>query len=57
MKWHESGQTPWPGHGRRSGGLHDRYMHLVHDGGTAAPEALVAVTCELAGFIWADMTA
>jgi transposase len=37
--------------------LHARYVHLVHDGGKAAPEAAVAVARELAGFIWAEMTA
>ena len=36
--------------------LHDRYMHLTHDG-KAAPEAAVAVARELAGFVWAEMTA
>jgi transposase len=37
--------------------LHARHVHLVHDGGKAAPEAAVAVARELAGFIWAEMTA
>ena len=37
--------------------LHDRYVHLVHHGGKAAPEAIVAVARELAGFVWAEMTA
>jgi len=37
--------------------LHARYVHLVHDGGKAAPEAAVAVARELAGFAWAEMTA
>ena len=37
--------------------LHARYVHLVHDGGKAAPEAAVAVARELAGFVWAEMTA
>ena len=37
--------------------LHDRYVHLVHHGGKAAPEAAVAVARELAGFVWAEMTA
>jgi transposase len=37
--------------------LHDRYVHLVHAGGKAAPEAAVAVARELAGFVWAEMTA
>jgi transposase len=37
--------------------LHARYVHLVHAGGKAAPEAVVAVARELAGFVWAEMTA
>ena len=37
--------------------LHARYVHLVHAGGKAAPEAAVAVARELAGFTWAEMTA
>jgi len=37
--------------------LHSRYVHLVHAGGKAAPEAAVAVARELAGFAWAEMTA
>ena len=37
--------------------LHVRYVHLVHAGGKAAPEAVVAVARELAGFVWAEMTA
>jgi transposase len=37
--------------------LHARYVHLVHAGGKAAPEAAVAVARELAGFVWAEMTA
>jgi transposase len=37
--------------------LHARYAHLVHAGGKAAPEAVVAVARELAGFVWAEMTA
>ena len=36
--------------------LHARYVHLLH-GGKAAPEAAVAVARELAGFLWAEMTA
>ena len=32
-------------------------MHLAHDGGKAMPEAIVAVARELAGFVWAEMTA
>ena len=36
---------------------HTRYVHLVHAGGKAAPEAAVAVARELAGFVWAEMTA
>jgi hypothetical protein len=30
---------------------------LVHAGGKAAPEAAVAAARELAGFVWAGMTA
>ncbi len=30
---------------------------MVHAGGKAAPEAAVAVARELAGFVWAEMTA
>jgi transposase len=37
--------------------LHARYGHLVQDAGKAAPEAAVAVARELAGFVWAEMTA
>jgi transposase len=37
--------------------LHDRYVHLTRDGGKAVPEAIVAVARELAGFVWAEMTA
>ena len=37
--------------------LHARYVHLVHAAGKAAPEAVVAVARELAGFVWAEMTA
>jgi transposase len=37
--------------------LHARYVHLVHAGGKAAPEAVVAVARELAGFVRAEMTA
>ena len=37
--------------------LHARYVHPVHAGGKAAPEAVVAVARELAGFVWAEMTA
>ena len=33
------------------------HMHLAHDGGKAMPEAIVAVARELAGFVWAEMTA
>ena len=36
--------------------LHARYLHLLH-AGKAAPEAAVAVVRELAGFVWAEMTA
>ena len=36
--------------------LHDRYQHLLH-AGKAGPEAAVAVARELAGFVWAEMTA
>jgi transposase len=37
--------------------LHARYRHLAYDAGKAAPEAAVAVARELAGFLWAEMTA
>jgi transposase len=36
--------------------LHARYLHLLH-AGKAAPEAVTAVARELAGFVWAEMTA
>jgi transposase len=36
--------------------LHARYQHLLH-AGKAAPEAATAVARELAGFVWAEMTA
>ena len=36
--------------------LHGKYMHLLHHGKTP-PEAVTAVARELAGFIWAEMTA
>jgi transposase len=36
--------------------LHTRYLHLLH-AGKAGPEAAVAVARELAGFVWAEMTA
>jgi transposase len=36
--------------------LHARYVHLLH-AGKAAPEAATAVARELAGFVWAEMTA
>jgi transposase len=36
--------------------LHARYVHLLH-AGKAGPEAATAVARELAGFLWAEMTA
>lgn len=36
--------------------LHARYQHLLH-AGKAGPEAATAVARELAGFVWAEMTA
>jgi transposase len=36
--------------------LHARYQHLLH-AGTAASQTAVAVARELAGFVWAEMTA
>ena len=37
--------------------LHGRYAHLMHACGKAAPEAVVAIARELAGFVGAEMTA
>jgi transposase len=36
--------------------LHGKYMHLLHHGKTP-PQAATAVARELAGFVWAEMTA
>jgi transposase len=36
--------------------LHGKYMHLLHHGKTP-PQAVTAVARELAGFVWAEMTA
>ena len=37
--------------------LHDRYVHLVYANCKSPAEAATAVARELAGFVWAEMTA